>query len=373
MYVNQYHCLRLRSRKKIMKGDKNKNRNKKPSLLLLQRVAQHFIARRSSNSIRYEKKQLELVAVFQHDNDVAVSSLLMALPKPVRVYILNYLGETQKELRTLTLVSKQIQEDCKEPGIEWELKPVFELRPLRNKLNGKATMNILKQYQIIGDDTNRKLQRYRHMIVKDVDKFEEAYDILLGVQMDRIESLDISTPLRTSHVCASIVSSLSRLLPNLRAIDVSNTKFPFYLLSFMSTTCPRLEQIISNNNISIFSGVCLNGNEMSSVDNLNTIIMDNSSFDCQIPGNNKMTHMSDLDNHPDMFLFYKCCKTLERLSIRNAKYYSTTSNQHTTFPQEALIKFVRNAPSTLKWFGSDLTQENKKMLQEERPGIVFSN
>ena len=37
--------------------------------------------------------------------------------------------------------------------------------------------------------------------------------------------------------------------------------------------------------------------------------------------------------------------------------------------QNMLIKFVRNAPPSLKWFRSDLTQGNIDMLQSERPGI----
>ena len=42
-------------------------------------------------------------------------------------------------------------------------------------------------------------------------------------------------------------------------------------------------------------------------------------------------------------------------------------------PQNALIKFVRNAPSSLRWFRSDLSQENIAMLKKERLGIAFLN
>lgn len=40
-----------------------------------------------------------------------------------------------------------------------------------------------------------------------------------------------------------------------------------------------------------------------------------------------------------------------------------------TYIQNALIKFVRNDPSTLRYFRSDLTLENTNMLRLERPGI----
>jgi hypothetical protein len=39
--------------------------------------------------------------------------------------------------------------------------------------------------------------------------------------------------------------------------------------------------------------------------------------------------------------------------------------------QDMIIKFVRNAPSSLIWFRSDLTKENIHMLQKERPEIEF--
>jgi hypothetical protein len=37
---------------------------------------------------------------------------LFSLPIPLRISILNYLGQTQEELMNLTLVSKQIYKDC---------------------------------------------------------------------------------------------------------------------------------------------------------------------------------------------------------------------------------------------------------------------
>ena len=38
-----------------------------------------------------------------------------------------------------------------------------------------------------------------------------------------------------------------------------------------------------------------------------------------------------------------------------------------------LIKFVRNAPPTLRWFRSDLTSDNMEMLRMERPEIELLN
>jgi hypothetical protein len=69
-------------------------------------------------------------------------------------------------------------------------------------------------------------------------------------------------------------------------------------------------------------------------------------------------------------------KALECVSIRNAKWGSnnvTAVNRNLNeVPQNAPIKFVRSVPS-LRWFRSDLTQENMSMLQLERPEIELLN
>ena len=84
-----------------------------------------------------------------------------------------------------------------------------------------------------------------------------------------------------------------------------------------------------------------------------------------------MEELSDLEGHDEVFLF-RFCKSIERLSIRNATYYSG-SKRTRNIPQNALIKFVRKAPASLRWFRSDLTEENIVMLQKERPEIELLN
>ena len=86
-------------------------------------------------------------------------------------------------------------------------------------------------------------------------------------------------------------------------------------------------------------------------------------------------NLSDLKNSPDLFLFHKCGSTvLERVSIRNAKWYGFDHDEDPIIiPQNALIKFVRNAPKSLRWFRSNLTTENMTMLRLERPEIELVN
>mmetsp|Transcript_2939 Transcript_2939/g.3330 ORF Transcript_2939/g.3330 Transcript_2939/m.3330 type:complete len:166 (+) Transcript_2939:2-499(+) len=84
--------------------------------------------------------------------------------------------------------------------------------------------------------------------------------------------------------------------------------------------------------------------------------------------------MSNLERHDDTFMFHSL-KSLECLSIRNAKFNEDRESRFDSMniPQSVLIKFVRNAPTSMRWFRSDLTQENRTMLQQERPEIQLVN
>jgi hypothetical protein len=68
---------------------------------------------------------------------------------------------------------------------------------------------------------------------------------------------------------------------------------------------------------------------------------------------------------------------LERVTLKHAdyreRYNRNPSNRFwKALPHEALIKFVRHT-SKLRWFCSDLTQENIVILREERPEVEFRN
>ena len=105
----------------------------------------------------------------------------------------------------------------------------------------------------------------------------------------------------------------------------------------------------------------MDGADLGDARNLKEINMDNSKF--KRFSRREVEQMSDLNNHPTIFIFHKCGSTmLERVSIRYSNY-----------SQNMLIKFIRNAPTTFKWFRSDLTHEHIKMLTKARPGIQFLN
>ena len=111
--------------------------------------------------------------------------------------------------------------------------------------------------------------------------------------------------------------------------------------------------------------------------------MDNTSF---FIFNDEFYCMADLENDDEevtkTFLFHDCgSEVLERVSIRNAVvrvefirddgFRGSDNDELIPIPQAALIKFIRNAPTTMRWFRSNLTQENIQMLQQERPKIEF--
>ena len=106
--------------------------------------------------------------------------------------------------------------------------------------------------------------------------------------------------------------------------------------------------------------------------NLREIYMDESTFWQRYSSDQDL---SDLVNRSDTFLFHKCgSKVLERVSIRNAKWYGFDNDEDPIIiPQNALIKFVRKAPKSLRWFRSNLTLENMTMLRSERPEIELVN
>ena len=62
---------------------------------------------------------------------------------------------------------------------------------------------------------------------------------------------------------------------------------------------------------------------------------------------------------------------LEKISIQNAMYGRNNTATRCHLPQTALIKFIRNAPRSLCWFRSDLSQDNIDMLRSERSESEF--
>jgi hypothetical protein len=151
--------------------------------------------------------------------------------------------------------------------------------------------------------------------------------------------------------------------------------------------CPRLDKITWNNNYNketrnIYRDnkgcIQLNGAEMSDGLHLTNIEFDDCLFvvdmyHTDLNLNRNVVHpIASLNCFNWIYMFHYCSIKLERVSIRNARYrYSSHSDGTDSapfLPQEVLIKFVRNAPC-LRYFRSNLTQENIAMLHKEKPAI----
>ena len=324
---------------------------------------------------------------------------LMGLPIKVRIDILNYFDENkQEELRTLTVISKGMNEDCKRSGIVWKLIPEFVLSPKYDHEgnlpeDGGSTTDLLRhlsQYQQ-DNDTYNKLQSYRIFKVNEVNKFNDCSFLYpssgilwkeYNFRMEGIRSLNMSLPPSTkfttrgaNNISMTLPRALFCILPNIRVLDLSNWVVGYHSGKFIedfSTNWPYLEKITWNN-IPRWTEIYLDGIDMRPWKNLNEIIMDNCTFYCAYGMLNWMSDLTtnQISSRPKYFLFHRCRKGLERVSIQNATCYDTRGC-NIIIPQSALIKFVRNTP-TLKWFRSDLTQKNINMLQKERPLIELLN
>ena len=189
------------------------------------------------------------------------------------------------------------------------------------------------------------------------------------------------------------------MVPNLQQLDLSHTTNSSSILESFADRCPRLEKITWNkkirwNNIGHHT-INADGKDLQPMDNLKELYLDNWSFgfdhenliyrdedtddDGDVDGDDdngvtEVEAMADCNNHPSLFLFHRVCnKPLERISIRTARYVNFDENFSYEIPQQVLMKFVRNAPSTLVWFRSDLAAANIRILQSERPEIQFLN
>ena len=111
----------------------------------------------------------------------------------------------------------------------------------------------------------------------------------------------------------------------------------------------------------------------------NGIVNENEIRDRNVDNNDRDIHNEDEEdarNHTSALWtsLIENVQSLVRVSCRRARWYNQNSKfttiGETEEGQESLMKFVRSAGS-LKWFRSDLTDENVAILRKERPDVVF--
>ena len=288
----------------------------------------------------------------------------------------------QEDLVAVSLVSKQCSEDCRDDANKNKIVPVYEINS-RPRFAPVAFLRKLCHNQV---NETEKLARYPRVIIRGSlqrgisDRELAAITVREDrrIRIDVVSSLEIYMPKQTA-VHKSVACAIVRLFPNLREADFANISLygnrsgTFELLRYN----PLMEKLTCHGSEHFF----LDGRDFRRCRVLTDIIMDDSYFEI-VNGNHvdaerdaemrndKIEALSDLDGHDKHFIF-RYCRSVERLSIRNAKWHG--GSRRTMLHQNALIKFVRHAPSSLRWFRSDLSQWNIDMLQRERPGIELVN
>ena len=317
------------------------------------------------------------IGAFDQTKEIASSSTWKVLPDLIIDRTCDYLDNDS--LMEASTVSKQLNGIAKNKIVR-----IFEIR--RRKFNDPGlahydtlTTRFLRNMSRYLQDpnTNRIHQGFHRVEVHDVPHFVDpmnyCYDyfetLANGLHLDGVVSLQMSLPSRS--VCLSkLPVALSMIFPNLRRLDCYNLGLCPDKLEYISINCPLLEQIKGSNN-----NFHADGHDMRSLENLKEVEFDCCYISDFINHNdrNEVDEILDLDNHPNIHLFHKCSKSLERVSIRNLRLWNYEFEGSRKISQDALIKFFRNAPPSLKWFRSDLSQQNMDMLRSERPEIELLN
>ena len=320
----------------------------------------------------------------RHQNKASssASALTDILVRPLLVECLTYLD--QQSLREVCLLSTVFLDIVRnDKGMEnHRIIQLLEIRPSKN--NEDDENRLLRLFQQLYRHRD-KLQQYREVRIINGHKFVWKYNNLFKVEeytrklhLSGVVSLisinSSASPTRTSRSFEHVTNALAIMMPNLREVHLSNCGIRGILLKKLVKHCSRLEKLTINN-VQQSMTVSATGVDMVHAKNLRDLNMDNSSFSCTDITCAKMSDLenalSSSDDNSTIFLFHKCDSTvLERISIKNAMWCRLYNNKphSTVIPQNALIKFIRNAPLSLRYFGSDLSQANIEMLRSEEGG-----
>jgi len=306
-------------------------------------------------------------------SDVAKVIKMTSLPTAMMIEIFGWLD--QYNLMEMSLVSKQINSIVKNgPGNKSMISPVFEVRCKRsNERDFFRKLHNLFSNQ----ETTTKLQSY--VVFRLVDcssKMNQISNYEIGLilkcvqRRNRFTALELISTKRQYHV--SFKSEyLPKMLPNLTTIYLSDVNLFYIGVGNYPLCCPLLEKVTFHNCARFF--ITFSGFTLRNANNLKEIIISGTVF-IDLNMLESWARMWDLDDHQTIFLFHRCCKNLERVSFKNVKWpYDVLVGFSPQIVQKMLVKFVRQAPSTLRWFQSELSPENMTMLRLERPGIILLN
>ena len=288
-------------------------------------------------------------------------------PVPILIHIISFVD--QVTLRKVSTVCKQLYQICQGhvSGTTNIVIPVLKLSASSDNPDDIGRTEKLVQQL---EQNCTKLQHYRKMTITDGHKFrrgENWYKTQTKMEnnpfkLNGVVSLNWLGSGSTEDIRDFSLPSLTlaRILPNLREVDFSTSGLSYHTLAAFFKGCVNLEKVTWHN-FGQTSYISIDGQDMTSATNLKEIYMDSAQFYDDVLS---YARAFENDDTPDVFLFHQCqSKVLERISIRNAR----------NITQKMLIKFIRKAPTSLRWFRSDLTPANMAMLRLERPGIELLN
>jgi hypothetical protein len=300
------------------------------------------------------------------------------LPADLRIRILQYLEGD--ELGNFAMVSRQCWEDSRDPILPRGRTALIRcgrdggFMPSWNPYSVVTFLGVLMHIQraCARDRFNNRFTSVKLVGHGGLDKVtnRDAKPVLRGVSLEHVTSLDLSLPhnakKKDRKVSACIPRLLCQIMPNLKEVDFSYCDMAQSALSDVAKHCPLLEKITCHDGIST---TFADGQDLRVCKNLKEIYMDSTCwYSCQREYSEVLFHRPDLD----VCIFWRCLENLERVSIKDAIYFSFGERPQQPYTQTGLMKFVRLAPK-LRWFRSDLTAGNIALLKAEKPHIMFES
>ncbi|CAB9506780.1 expressed unknown protein [Seminavis robusta] len=324
-----------------------------------------------------------------------LQGLTETLLPELRREVLQYLDA--QDLAELSCVSKQLSKECEDDALPQYRTAVIRC-PAPAKNNMSMAMGcyhslhpllgaLLKiptrqnQYASKFPVFEERFTRLQAQGICHLPKINarEAKPVANSLKLQQITHMDLSSDNNSNNnnnnsypqVAPSIGRLMTQVVPNLQELDLSYNHVTTAVLADAARNCPKLERIHLQNGLA--GGVASStGIDWKNCHALKELLLDGTLLQAS---KREVTEMfQDADNVVACPLRY-CMENLERVSLKGCRHYDRLPKNAVDvvsepFTQLGLIKFVRNAPN-LRWFRSDLTADNVKMLQQERPEVIF--
>jgi hypothetical protein len=286
---------------------------------------------------------------------------LLDLTKDLRLHILEF--SSHSDLGEFACVSKQCREDSQHsslPQERWACIHVVSLPSFLIEMNSRQRFKDMSRFRFLKILNPSGIERVNAADVR---------RILRTINLPFIR-LDISLPdrfaKRERKVHAAVPKVLSKALPHLVEVDMTNCIVTQSAVSDFASNCARLERFIWHD--CLYSSIFASGQDFKKCQNLKELYMDNATL--YMPDNGHVDAL--LGESPECFLLCLAMEKVKRLSVKEVHYKMYGEDKRCEVLQDGLMKIVKHAPC-LRWLRSDLTTENIVQLKLEHPDVTFVN